>query len=105
MNHSARVLPRWIFTPAVGWIASVGQAGSALLPFVTGVVAARVGIIALQPMWVAFIPFRSAKPVSESRQLICSYAQAGCNDGMSRRTLVYHSKGTFTRRLSGFPPR
>jgi len=33
MNHSARILPRWILTGAIGWIAGFGQAGSALIPF------------------------------------------------------------------------
>ena len=33
MNHSARILPRWMLTGSIGWIAGFGQAGSALIPF------------------------------------------------------------------------
>jgi hypothetical protein len=50
MNQTARILPRWLLTGAVGWIAGIGQAGSALLPFATGVLAARFGISSLQPL-------------------------------------------------------
>ncbi|KAI6019796.1 MFS general substrate transporter [Pisolithus orientalis] len=35
MNHAGRVLPRWLLTGSIGWIAGSGQAGSALLSFVT----------------------------------------------------------------------
>lgn len=34
----------------VGWISGFGQAGSAAFPFVTGLLASRYGIIALQPL-------------------------------------------------------
>lgn len=50
MNHAARVLPPWILTGCIGWIAGFGQAGSALLPFLTGALASRVGIKSLQPL-------------------------------------------------------
>ena len=50
MNHAAHVLPHWLLTGSIGWIAGFGQAGSAFLPFLTGVVAARAGIWALQPL-------------------------------------------------------
>lgn len=50
MNHSARILPHWLLTGSIGWIAGFGQAGSAFLPFLTGVVASRKGIWALQPL-------------------------------------------------------
>jgi hypothetical protein len=71
MNHAARILPRWILTGSIGWIAGFGQAGSALLPFAwvelllcgicrlmrsvsysTGALASKFGIGALQPLCV-----------------------------------------------------
>lgn len=50
MNHSARILPPWLLTGCIGWIAGFGQAGSALLPFITGAIASREGIKTLQPL-------------------------------------------------------
>lgn len=38
---------------AIGWIAGVGQAGSALVPFMAGVIAQHSGIKALQPVYVS----------------------------------------------------
>ncbi|EIW55087.1 MFS general substrate transporter [Trametes versicolor FP-101664 SS1] len=57
MNHAARVLPPWILTGCIGWIAGFGQAGSALLPFLTGALASRVGIKSLQPLLVSMMGF------------------------------------------------
>ena len=50
MNHSARILPHWLLTGSIGWIAGFGQAGSAFLPFLTGAIASKEGIWALQPL-------------------------------------------------------
>ncbi|KIJ05092.1 Drug:H+ antiporter-1 family protein, partial [Paxillus involutus ATCC 200175] len=50
MNHAGRVLPAWLLTGSIGWIAGFGQAGSALLPFMTGTIASKSGIGALQPL-------------------------------------------------------
>ncbi|KIJ59387.1 hypothetical protein HYDPIDRAFT_33252 [Hydnomerulius pinastri MD-312] len=55
MNHAGRVLPQWLLTGSIGWIAGVGQAGSALIPFITGAIAQRAGIKALQPVLVAIL--------------------------------------------------
>ncbi|TDL22800.1 MFS general substrate transporter [Rickenella mellea] len=52
MNQSAKLLPPWLLTGSIGWIAGLGQAGSALLPFMTGALAARFGIQSLQPFLV-----------------------------------------------------
>lgn len=57
MNHSARILPHWLLTGSIGWIAGFGQAGSAFLPFLTGAIASREGIWALQPLMVAMMGF------------------------------------------------
>jgi fucose permease len=50
INHAARVLPRWILTGSIGWIAGFGQAGSAVLPFLTGIFSSKFGIASLQPL-------------------------------------------------------
>ncbi|OCH86755.1 MFS general substrate transporter [Obba rivulosa] len=55
MNHSSRILPPWLLTGAIGWIAGFGQAGSAFLPFLTGLLASREGIKSLQPLLVAMM--------------------------------------------------
>ncbi|KAJ7158305.1 major facilitator superfamily domain-containing protein [Mycena crocata] len=57
MNHAGRVLPRWLLTGSIGWIAGFGQAGSALFPFITGVIASKTGIKSLQPLLVAMMSF------------------------------------------------
>jgi len=69
MNEAGRVLPRKILTGSIGmltyfaadhiraltrdlgWIAGFGQAGSAILPFMTGALASRFGISSLQPLY------------------------------------------------------
>ncbi|KAG0695917.1 MFS general substrate transporter [Suillus ampliporus] len=60
MNHAGRVLPRWILTGAIGWIAGVGQAGSALVPFVAGALAQSSGIKSLQPLLVGIMGLMTA---------------------------------------------
>jgi fucose permease len=55
LNQAARVLPPWILTGAVGWIAGFGQAGSALIPFMTGAIAQNHMIKSLHPLYVGFL--------------------------------------------------
>ncbi|CDO77089.1 hypothetical protein BN946_scf184473.g33 [Trametes cinnabarina] len=55
MNHSTKILPRWLLTGCMGYIAGVGQAGSAVLPFITGLPASRFGIASLQPFIVSMM--------------------------------------------------
>ncbi|KAI0676539.1 MFS general substrate transporter [Trametes maxima] len=55
LNHSTKILPRWLLTGCMGYIAGVGQAGSAVLPFITGVLASRFGIASLQPFIVSMM--------------------------------------------------
>lgn len=55
VNHARRVLPRWLLTGAIGWIAGVGQAGSALVPFMVGAIAQNSGIQTLQPVLVGIL--------------------------------------------------
>lgn len=55
INQASRILPRWILTGAVGFIAGFGQAGSALIPFITGAIAERHGIKSLHPLLIAMM--------------------------------------------------
>ena len=50
VNHSTKIFPKWSLGGALGIIAGFGQAGSAFLPFITGVLAAKFGIGSLQPL-------------------------------------------------------
>ncbi|KAH6906821.1 hypothetical protein BKA70DRAFT_1493679 [Coprinopsis sp. MPI-PUGE-AT-0042] len=50
VSHSSRILPHWMLTACVGWITSIGVSGSAVLPFITGILASRFGIKSLQPL-------------------------------------------------------
>jgi len=55
MTYTSRVLPKWLMTGSIGWIAGFGQAGSAAIPFITGVVASKYSISALQPLLIAMM--------------------------------------------------
>ncbi len=50
LNDAGRILPRWLLTGCIGWIAGFGQTGSALLPFMTGAIAGKAGITSLHPL-------------------------------------------------------
>lgn len=52
MNQSTGILPKWLLTGCLGYIGGVGQAGSAVLPFITGLISSRFGIASLQPLYV-----------------------------------------------------
>ncbi|KAJ6595848.1 MFS general substrate transporter [Mycena vulgaris] len=55
MNRTSRVVPRWLLSGSIGWIAGFGQAGSAILPFITGSIASKTGIRALQPLLISLM--------------------------------------------------
>ncbi|TFK38015.1 major facilitator superfamily domain-containing protein [Crucibulum laeve] len=57
MNQASRILPGWLLTGSIGWIAGFGQAGSAVLPFMTGAISSKHGIKSLQPLVVAMMAF------------------------------------------------
>jgi len=40
---------------AIGYIAALGQCGSALFPFITGALSGKFGVQALQPLSVALL--------------------------------------------------
>ncbi|KAJ3728000.1 MFS general substrate transporter [Lentinula guzmanii] len=55
VGHGARVIPAYLFTACMGLITGIGMAGSAALPFITGVLASKYGIKSLQPFLVAMM--------------------------------------------------
>ncbi|KAH9947554.1 hypothetical protein B0H21DRAFT_821862 [Amylocystis lapponica] len=55
MNHCTAILPKWLLTGCLGYIAGFGQAGSAVLPFITGLLASKFGIGSLQPLIVSMM--------------------------------------------------
>ncbi|KDR80388.1 hypothetical protein GALMADRAFT_1194926 [Galerina marginata CBS 339.88] len=52
INQASRLLPGWMLTGAIGWIAGFGQTGSALVPFITGAIANKYGLKSLPPLLV-----------------------------------------------------
>ncbi|KAG8772919.1 hypothetical protein FRC20_005778 [Serendipita sp. 405] len=60
MNQTGRLIPRKVLSGSIGWIAGFGQSGSAILPFLTGALANKYGIMALQPLIVAMMASMAA---------------------------------------------
>ena len=50
MNHARHVLPPRMLSGCIGWIAEFGQAGSALLPFFTSLLASNVALKVFRPL-------------------------------------------------------
>jgi len=59
LNIAGRIIPKYLVTSSIGWVAGVGMAGSAALPFLTGAIANSKGIESLQPLYVFFMLERS----------------------------------------------
>ncbi|KAJ8453989.1 hypothetical protein ONZ45_g19482 [Pleurotus djamor] len=55
VSHASHIFPRWLLTACVGWITGIGMAGSAALPFFTGLLASRYGIGSLQPLMISMM--------------------------------------------------
>ena len=55
MSYCTSAVPRWLLTACLGWIGGIGQAGSAILPLVTGLLAQKFGIGSLQPLYVTLL--------------------------------------------------
>ncbi|KAI5777146.1 major facilitator superfamily domain-containing protein [Geopyxis carbonaria] len=55
ISVATRLLPREMHVAAIGFVAVFGQGGSAAFPFLTGAVAARVGVKVLQPVLVGLL--------------------------------------------------
>ncbi|KAF8333646.1 MFS general substrate transporter [Cantharellus anzutake] len=57
MNVASAIVPRRILTGSIGWIASIGQTGSATFPFILAVIAQHYGLQVLQPLLIGTISF------------------------------------------------
>ncbi|CAE7086840.1 unnamed protein product [Rhizoctonia solani] len=55
MKVTSGLVPKRVLTGCLGWIASSGQVGSAVFPFLTGVLAQMRGVKVLQPVLVGMI--------------------------------------------------
>ncbi|PPQ67224.1 hypothetical protein CVT26_007297 [Gymnopilus dilepis] len=55
VSHMTQILPRWLLTACVGLVSGIGVAGSAAVPFITGLLAAKYGIASLQPLMISMI--------------------------------------------------
>ncbi|KAF8544546.1 major facilitator superfamily domain-containing protein [Trichophaea hybrida] len=55
ISVATKLLPRELHVAAIGFMATTGQAGSAAFPFLTGAVAAKVGVQVLQPILVSLL--------------------------------------------------
>ncbi|KAJ7100192.1 major facilitator superfamily domain-containing protein, partial [Mycena belliarum] len=73
MNRVGRVVPRWLLSGSIGWIAGFGQAGSAIFPFITGAIASKTGIRVLQPLVISmmamFPVLWALVPISVTRRI------------------------------------
>lgn len=57
MNQANKVLPPWLVTSSIGWIAAGGATGAALVPFITGAIASRFGIASMHPVVLLMMTF------------------------------------------------
>ncbi|WWC87139.1 uncharacterized protein L201_002025 [Kwoniella dendrophila CBS 6074] len=55
MNVVVEILPGELQGGTIGWTASIGQAGSAIMPFMVGAISEKHGVWILQPFTVAFM--------------------------------------------------
>ncbi|KAG0640358.1 major facilitator superfamily domain-containing protein [Tuber brumale] len=55
ISVATKVLPRELHVASIGFTATMGQAGSAAFPFLTGAIAAKSGVKVLQPMLVGLL--------------------------------------------------
>ncbi|KZV76126.1 MFS general substrate transporter [Peniophora sp. CONT] len=55
VGQTSKILPRFVLSAALGIINGLGQTGSALLPFLTGILANKFGISSLQPFVVSMM--------------------------------------------------
>ncbi|PPQ92297.1 hypothetical protein CVT25_008894 [Psilocybe cyanescens] len=55
VSHMTHILPRWLLTGCVGLVTGIGVAGSAALPFITGLLASRFGIGSIQPLMISMM--------------------------------------------------
>lgn len=55
VSQAKALLPGWLLNGCIGWITAIGMAGSAALPFFTGLLAGKFGIRSLQPLVVSMM--------------------------------------------------
>jgi fucose permease len=55
ISIGTKLLPKELHVGAIGFMSTIGQAGSAAFPFLTGAVAAKVGVKVLQPVLVGLL--------------------------------------------------
>ncbi|KAL1705019.1 major facilitator superfamily domain-containing protein [Schizophyllum commune] len=55
VSQTRKALPPWLLAGGLGWIGGIGQSGSAVLPFITGVLSSRFGIGSLQPFVLSML--------------------------------------------------
>jgi fucose permease len=55
ISVATKLLPRELHVAAIGFVATIGQAGSAAFPFLTGAVASKAGVKVLQPILVGLL--------------------------------------------------
>ncbi|KAL1714221.1 major facilitator superfamily domain-containing protein [Schizophyllum commune] len=55
VSQTRKALPPWLLAGGLGWIGGIGQSGSAVLPFITGVLSSRFGISSLQPFVLSML--------------------------------------------------
>ncbi|CUS15292.1 unnamed protein product [Tuber aestivum] len=55
ISVATKVLPRGLHVASIGFAATMGQAGSAAFPFLTGAIAANFGVKVLQPILVGLL--------------------------------------------------
>jgi fucose permease len=60
MSLCTKVLPRSLHASGIGFIASLGQTGSALFPFITGALAQRFNPGVLQPVMIVLFGVQMA---------------------------------------------
>ena len=53
MNQCSRFIPHWLLIGSIGWIVSFGLLGTAVVPFMTGALSQKFGIVSLQPLYVS----------------------------------------------------
>ncbi|KAI5115484.1 hypothetical protein M0805_009450 [Coniferiporia weirii] len=57
MNQCGTFLPPHLLSGGIGWIVSFGLLGTALVPFMSGALADRFGVVSLQPLLIAMMLF------------------------------------------------
>ena len=90
INHVGRVLPRHLVNRTVGWMSACGAGRSALLPFLIGTKASKLGIESLQPLCV----FQGVPSISRDSLTISFLGQPFSDDDYFGYGLGFCAKET-----------